>query len=137
MTAKPKLSGAQRRKLAREKAIADAAITGVYVPPMPSLGALETVVDYRRELNVVYKRLRAGHMPPEVATKSAFILNLGAALARAEQELQELTQLREKVEAIQSSAAPAVAFEIPHLAAPEPARGPIDGELLAVTESAP
>lgn len=100
---KPRLSGAQRRKLARQSAVAAAAVTGVFVPPMPTLGSLDNVVDYRRELNVVYKRMRSGHMHPEDATKAVFILNTGAALARAEQELRELTQLRERVDAIQAS----------------------------------
>ena len=94
-----KLSGAARRKIAREKATAEAAAKGSdYIPPMPALGKLETVTDYRRELNVVYRRMRQGQMPPEVATKSAFILNLGAALAKAETELAEYRALLEGVE---------------------------------------
>lgn len=125
---KPRLSGAQRRKIARQNATAEAERNGgVYVPPLPTLGSLETVVDYRRELNVIYKAMRRGDMPAENATKAVFILNVGAALARAETELREQAQLREAVVALQSQSATALAW-----APPEPAGEALAGELMPV-----
>jgi hypothetical protein len=101
------LSGHQKRKLAEARK-REAGIN--YVPPPPPLGPLEQPVHYRRELNEVYRRMRLGHLPPEIATKSAFILNLGAALAKAEQELAELAQLREAVAQIQDGNQPAIQY---------------------------
>ena len=99
---KPRLSGAQRRKLARQQEIAAAAANGQQVmPPLRRLETLNTVRDYRREINAVYRDLHHDRIRREDATSRVFILNTGAALARAEQELQELIELRRRLDEIQ------------------------------------
>jgi hypothetical protein len=104
MTAKPRLSGAARRKLAREEAAKAFAERGVVMPAF-TVGSLNTVRDYRAELNKVYRAARMGQMRPEDATKLAFIVNLGAQLSRVEEELANIEGLRRAVEEVQGQQA--------------------------------
>lgn len=106
---KPKLSGAQRRKLAKAKA-AEQLAKGVLVPLPRELSTLNTVRDYRREINSVYRDYHHERITRDSATSRVFILNTGAALAKAEMELEELAKLREQVERIQSGGPPGLEY---------------------------
>ena len=88
--AKPRLSGAQRRKIAKEKAEQALTATGVLVPLPRELSTLNTVRDYRREINATYRDYHNARIARESMTARAFVLNTGAALAKAEMELEEL-----------------------------------------------
>lgn len=103
---KPKLSGAARRKLARQKA--QAHVEGAPSRPLSAellapvkVEDLDTVAGYRRELNRVYGMMRAGQMRGEDGTKLAYVLCQGAGLARIEQELREAAAIREALVRLQ------------------------------------
>ncbi len=105
---KPKLSGAQRRKAAKQKA--STRLGGAPLRPLSAellapvrVEDLETVSGYRRELNRVYGQMRAGQMQPELGTKLAYVLNTGASLARIEQELHEAALIRDELMKITSA----------------------------------
>jgi hypothetical protein len=107
--AKPKMSGAARRKLKRQEAAqarldVQRRLGGAEVKPLspellPPLNVedLDSVGAYRRELNRVYGQMRIGAMLPETGTKLAFVLCQGAGLARIEQELLEAEAIRNEL----------------------------------------
>lgn len=61
------------------------------------VGRLETVAQWRREVGRIYRAARRGDLNPSDATKLTFIADVGAKLAKYEQELKELNALREQV----------------------------------------
>lgn len=100
-----KKSGWQRRKLRREQQAALAAAGLPVIPPLPDPGVLETVGDYRREINVIYRGMRRGALCAEDAWRATRILDIAAeqafheeqcALKREELEIarQQVVELR-------------------------------------------
>lgn len=131
LMAKPRLSGAQRRKLNAQR-IAEAG--GVVMPRLPALGSLESVRSFRAELSTIYAAMRRGAVPTEVGTRLVYVLNVGAALAKAEQELQELTHLREQIARIEGDGPglPALGY-----LEPDDAAGSLNGSEISEGEPQP
>lgn len=61
------------------------------------VGRLDTVAGWRREIGRVYRAMKRGDIAPSDGTKLAFVADLGARLCKVEQELAELTQLRQHI----------------------------------------
>jgi len=136
-TRKPRLSGAARRKLARQAAarenygvmprarIVSGELSGVVV------GQLDTVSDWRREIGRIFREARAGTLATEDASRLTFIAQVGARVSQVEQELEGIRALHEAVVKVHEGGQP-VAW-----APPEPAsagvHGPLEGELLPAT----
>ena len=70
----------------------------------PIGGKLETVDEWRRQINSIYRDMRMGRIPPDFGTKLTYVANVGAQLAKIAQELKELTGLRDQLAQLQSGA---------------------------------
>jgi hypothetical protein len=104
---KKKLSGFQRRKLAREKLNASR-------PPMRSpkmqvyttgdvvTNRLMTVLEWRREIAKVYREMRSGKIRTEEGTRFVYVSEIGARLAKMQEELESIEALRKQLELVQS-----------------------------------
>lgn len=129
----PKLSGAARRKLAREAARREnygvlaraqyvrGELTGVVV------GELDSVGDWRREIGRIFREARAGTLPTEEASRLTFVASLGVRVAQVEQELRQIAALHEAVQRVEEQRH---VLASPALPAPEPAGEPLTGELM-------
>jgi hypothetical protein len=91
---KPKLSGAQRRKLAKHRAAArlqraggERPLRAELLPPV-RIEDLEGVRAYRHEMNRLYALMRSGDLATENGTRMVYVLREAANLARIEEELQ-------------------------------------------------
>lgn len=113
------------RKSSRSRTVAGAPtpthphpLTGELVRPV-YVGRLDTVNDWRRQLGKIYREMRKGELAPEDGTKLAFVANLGAQLAKVEQELKDIRTLQERLAAIQQSRSVA-ALSAPAVSRPGP-----------------
>jgi hypothetical protein len=91
---KPKLSGAQRRKQAKQRAAerlqrlgGDRPLRAELLPPV-RIEDLEDVRSYRHEMNRLYALMRSGDLATEHGTRMVYVLREAANLSRIEQELQ-------------------------------------------------
>jgi hypothetical protein len=80
---------------------------GIHIP-MPKVGRLRTVADWHRQVGKVYRAMRKGFMPKEDGTKLTYVANVGAQLAKYQEEIAELTLLREQLEAGRGGRLPAI-----------------------------
>jgi hypothetical protein len=94
-----KLSGSAFRKRRRERLTA-AGVPAVLIRSM-DVGRLRTLQDWRVQIARIYRRMARGELPEYLGTKLAYVANLGAILAKANDELRELTKLREQLAALQ------------------------------------
>jgi hypothetical protein len=104
---KPRLSGAQRRKIAKERASA--------ATPRPldgevqrriRVGQLDTIDQWRVEIAKVYREMRLGKIRSDEGTRLTYVANVAAQLAKIAQELKELEALRQQLAALQSAPPP-------------------------------
>ena len=65
------------------------------------VGRLETVADWRRQLGKIFREMRRGQLRPEDGTKLAFVANLGAQLAKVEEELKVARAMNEQLAQLQ------------------------------------
>jgi hypothetical protein len=92
---KPKLSGAARRKLAKQKLMASLPKPNGDLMPRIKVGRLETVDEWRKEIGKVYRAMRTGTLRSDEGTKLTYVANVGAQLAKIEQELGAIEELRQ------------------------------------------
>jgi hypothetical protein len=104
---KPKLSGAQRRKLLKEKFAANNAprpvINGELIKRI-RMGHFDhggTVNQWRMEIARVYRAMRRGQLRTDEGTKLTYVANVAAQLAKIAEELRELEQLRQQLTQLQ------------------------------------
>jgi hypothetical protein len=79
-------------------------------PPTPSgdlmphmrIGRLETVAQWRRQVGKIYRDMRKGRIPKEDGTRLTYVANIGAQLAKYEQELAQVDELARQLEEIKS-----------------------------------
>jgi hypothetical protein len=104
---KPKLSGAQRRKLQKQKQqLADAPRDGELLARI-RMGHFDhggTVNQWRIELARVYRAMRLGHLRTDEGTKLTYVANVAAQLAKMAEELRELEALRQQLSRVQGTA---------------------------------
>jgi hypothetical protein len=72
-------------------------IAGELVAKPPYVGRLETVADWRRQIAKVFREMRQGKLAPEDGTKLTYVANIGAQLAKVQEELKEAAALREEL----------------------------------------
>jgi hypothetical protein len=102
---KPRLSGAQRRKLAKERASAagpQPVIAGEVLRRI-RVGQLDTIDQWRTEISKVYREMRLGKIRSDEGTRLTYVANIAAQLAKIAQELKELEALRQQLAALQSA----------------------------------
>jgi hypothetical protein len=99
---KPRLSGAQRRKLQKEKTLAARhTVDPSTVIPRVRVGRLDTVDEWRREISTVYREMRLGKIRSDEGTRLTYVANVGAQLAKIAQEIKELETLRQQLAQLQ------------------------------------
>jgi len=100
---KPKkyLSGAAKRKLAKQRLMASAPALDGNLLRRIRVGELNTVDQWRREIGKIYREMRFQKIPTEVGTRLVYVAEIGARLAKMAQELCELEQLRQQLAALQ------------------------------------
>jgi hypothetical protein len=123
-TKKP--SGSAFRKRRRERLTA-AGVPTVLIRSM-DVGRLRTLQDWRVQIARIYRRMARGELPEYLGTKLAYVANLGAILAKANDELNELTKLREQLAKLQGTQ-PAGLISRADLT------GAINGELIPASDS--
>jgi hypothetical protein len=103
VTRKPKLSGAQRRKLAKQRAAdrlqllgGDRPLRAELLPPV-RIEDLESVRSYRHEMNRLYALMRGGDLLTENGTRLTYVLREAANLARIEEELRLAAAIRDQL----------------------------------------
>ena len=69
---------------------------------------LDTVAEWQREIARVYRAMRKGRMPKEDGTKLVWVADIGAKLAKYQEELKELQTLRQQLEALRPGQLPAL-----------------------------
>jgi hypothetical protein len=69
--------------------------------PSTYVGRLSTVADWHRQVGKIYREMRKHLIPPDLGTKLTYVANVGATLAKFQDELRELQALRAKLEALQ------------------------------------
>jgi len=98
---KPKLSGFQRRKLQREKEMNAPPQTGEVLRRV-RVGQLETLDQWRRQIGQIYREMRFHTIKTEIGTRLVYVAEIGARLAKMQEELKELESLRQQLEAIRN-----------------------------------
>ena len=71
---------------------------GELAPKPPYVGRLKTVSDWMREVGKVYREMRRGEIDTADGTKLTYVANIGAQLARFEEELQTAKRLTEALD---------------------------------------
>jgi hypothetical protein len=64
----------------------------------PYVGRLKTVSDWQREIGKIYREMRRGEINPTNGTRLTYVANVGAQLAKIEEELQTAKALTEAFE---------------------------------------
>lgn len=102
---KPRLSGAQRRKLAKERSSIPTSppVLAGEVLRRVRVGQLDTIDQWRTEISRVYREMRLGKLRTDEGTKLTYVANVAAQLAKIAQELKELEALRQQLAALQST----------------------------------
>jgi hypothetical protein len=103
---KPRLSGFQRRKLARLKIANGQTVIPAKDPDelrRIRVGALDTVNQWRREIAKVYREMRFQMIRTEIGTRLVYVAEIGARLAKMQEELKELETLRQQLEQLQAN----------------------------------
>jgi polyhydroxyalkanoate synthesis regulator phasin len=105
---KTKLSGAQRRKRERERLAASRPPRQVLVTTTGDAKAnrLMTVIEWRREIAKVYREMRSGKIRTEEGTRFVYVSEIGARLAKMQEELESIDALRRQLEQVQSGTVP-------------------------------
>ncbi len=85
-------------------------VAGQLVPRPPYVGRLDTVNDWRRQIAKVFREMRRGELAPEDGTKLTYVANIGAQLAKIQEELLEAQALRQELERVQALRGPGVAL---------------------------
>lgn len=101
--ASKKLSGAARRKAAREAGLlagSNSRARGEYVPK-PVIGRLETVSDVARELRRVFHEVRSKILPADQGAKEAFVGTQALKATEVEMELANQAAIIAALEAQQ------------------------------------
>ena len=134
---KKHITGAQRKKMAfrrREIALMSGGrtIEAEYVRPV-KVGPLNTHSDVITELKRVYRQMRKGELLADIGGKLAYVAQLLSGMMRERQELEELTKLRQQLEALQHSGVPAVTHQQTDLNG----SAALDGEYLPVPHESP
>ena len=96
----PKLSGFQRRKLMREQTL----VTPIEADELRRIrvGQLDTVNQWRREIARVYREMRFSTIRTEVGTRLVYVAEIGARLAKMQEELESIEALRRQLEQVQN-----------------------------------
>jgi hypothetical protein len=94
-----KLSGSARRKLARQQATEDPK-SGELMKRI-RVGQLETVAQWRREIGRVYREMRFHTIRTEEGTRLVYVAEIGARLAKMQEELESIEALRSQLEQLQ------------------------------------
>lgn len=71
----------------------------------PTIGKLESVKDWHRQIADIFTLARLGQMPQHVASKLVYVADVGATMCKSIEELKELQGLREQLAAIQNGGA--------------------------------
>lgn len=66
------------------------------------VGRLETVNDWRRQIAKVYREMRRGELPHEQGTRLTYVAQIGAQLAKVEEELRAAREVQRRLDAILS-----------------------------------
>lgn len=103
-TRKPRLSGAARRKIERQKLAKQQIPTPVEGEMLKRIrvGELETVDQWRKEIGKVYREMRFQTIRTEVGTRLVYVAEIGARLAKMKEELNELEALRAQLAQLQN-----------------------------------
>jgi hypothetical protein len=70
---------------------------------LPYVGRLETVNDWRKQIAKIYREMRRGELPHEQGTRLTYVADIGARLAKVQEELKELQKLREQLARLEAS----------------------------------
>ena len=104
---KPRLSGAQRRKIARGKLPPSRPLIAtkvqVYTTGDTVSNRLMTVMEWRREIAKVYREMRSGKIRTEEGTRFVYVSEIGARLAKMAEELESIEALRRQLERLQGT----------------------------------
>jgi hypothetical protein len=66
------------------------------------VGRLQTVNDWRIQIAKIFREMRKGDLPHDHGTKLTYVAQIGAQLAKVEEELRENQRLRERLERYQA-----------------------------------
>jgi hypothetical protein len=102
---KPRLSGAQRRKIARADKVAAAvkkSIAGELIP-LDLTNAPNTYDEWRREGREVYWEMRKRKLDMESGKALTWAADMNARMAKMAEELRELQYLRQQLAALQGA----------------------------------
>jgi hypothetical protein len=93
-------AGVNARKPIAGKGIAVAVpgelIKSVYV------GRLRDAADWARELSRLYRQMRKGEIPPDIATKMAYVGRVAAELSKVREEMEKIDALRAQLARIEA-----------------------------------
>jgi hypothetical protein len=98
---KKDLSGAAKRKLAKQRLMASAPALEGNLLRRIRVGELNTVDQWRREIGKIYREMRFQKIPTEVGTRLVYVAEIGARLAKMAEELRELEALRQQLAQLQ------------------------------------
>jgi hypothetical protein len=63
---------------------------------------LMTVLEWRREIAKVYREMRSGKIRTEEGTRFVYVSEIGARLAKMQEELESIEALRKQLEQVQA-----------------------------------
>ena len=111
---KPKLSGAQRRKQARQSAEPTQVLAGDVLKREPQYvtNRLMTVLEWRRQIGLLYREARAGKLRSDEATRFVYIAEIGARLAKMAEELESIEALRQQLAQVQNAPAARIGRDV-------------------------
>lgn len=64
------------------------------------VGRLERVSDWRRQIGKIYREMRRGELPHEQGTRLTYVAQIGAQLAKVEEEIRDRDELLRQLAAI-------------------------------------
>jgi polyhydroxyalkanoate synthesis regulator phasin len=102
--AKKRLTGAQRRKIAKERdaTLPPRVVTVETAAERQVVGnRLMTVTEWRREISKIYREMRSGKIRSEEGTRFVWVSEVGARLAKMQEELESIEALRRQLEEMQ------------------------------------
>jgi hypothetical protein len=81
---------------------------GEFIRP-PRIGPLDTTRNCLIEAGIVYRKMRRGEVPTHVGTRLIYALDVCARMARAVEEVEEIRQLKAKLDLIKAQPSNALA----------------------------
>jgi hypothetical protein len=69
---------------------------------MGRIGRLETVAQWRRQIGKIFKAMGHGKCQKDEGTKLTYVANVGAQLAKVEQELAQVENLARQLEEVKA-----------------------------------